>query len=58
MIDNEDLAHEALINVEFAVSLHGGVSEDWVKSQIMSWDFTLGMFDNKVRECEEPCADD
>ena len=56
MIDNEDLTHEALINVELAISLHGGVSEDWVRSQITGWDFTLGMFDQKVRECEEPAS--
>jgi hypothetical protein len=58
MIDDEDLIHEALINLELAISLHGGVSEDWVRSQITGWDFTIGMFDQKVRECEEPSKDD
>jgi hypothetical protein len=58
LLENDEMPEEAIINLEFAVSLHGGVSDDWVSSQITSWDFTLGMFDQKVRECEEPASTD
>jgi hypothetical protein len=56
ILDDEDRSYEALINLEIAISLRGGVSEDWVRSKITGWDFPLGMFDNKVRECEEPTS--
>ena len=56
LVDDPDLPEKAIIKLEFSVSLRGGVSEDWVSSQITGWDFILGMFDKKVRECEEACS--
>ena len=58
LVDDPDLDEEAILKLEFSVSLHGGVSDDWVISQITGWDFILGMFDKKVRECKEPAAKD
>jgi hypothetical protein len=58
ILDDEDRSYDALINLEIAVSLRGGVSEEWIRSQITGWDFTIGMFDQKVRECEEPASND
>jgi hypothetical protein len=58
ILEDEDRSYDALINLEIAVSLRGGVSEEWIRSQITGWDFTIGMFDQKVRECEEPSSND
>jgi hypothetical protein len=58
MNDNQDLTEEVMISLDFSVSLTGGVADEWLEDAISRWELILGMFDKKVRECEEPVSKD
>ena len=58
MDDREELIEDARITLDFSISLIGGVADEWLEDSISMWEMILGMFDQKVRECEEPAAKD
>jgi hypothetical protein len=58
MDDREELAEDARITLDFSISLIGGVADEWLEDSISRWEMILGMFDQKVRECEEPAVKD
>jgi hypothetical protein len=53
MDDNEEIAEDARVTLDFSISLIGGVADEWLEDSISRWEMILGMFDQKVRECEE-----
>ena len=58
MDDREELIEDARITLDFSISLIGGVADEWLEDSISRWEMILGMFDQKVRECQEPAAKD
>ena len=56
MDDNQDLTEDVMISLDFSVTLTGGVSDEWLEDSISRWELILGIFDKKVRECEETCS--
>ena len=56
MDDNHDLTEDVMISLDFAVSLTGGVADEWLEDSVSMWDYILGTFDKTVRECEEPTS--
>jgi hypothetical protein len=58
MDDNEEITEDARVTLDFSISLIGGVADEWLEDSISRWEMILGMFDQKVRECEEPASKD
>ena len=56
MADNQDMTEDVMISVDFSISLIGGVADEWLEDSISRWELILEIFDKKVRECEEPSA--